>query len=100
MVILSQENNILDRFWKAPMAGAIPCHAAASRLGKKPLWSAAGSGLINPGAGGRAARPMSLDLVAYLLGALSLVAGVVALAGLISRRLTAQAFEEKTGDRT
>src|SRR5262245_62393069 len=45
-------------------------------------------------------RPMTLDLVAYLLGALSLLAGVVALAGLISRRLTAQAFEEKTGDRT
>ena len=43
---------------------------------------------------------MSLVLIAYLLGALSLAAGAVALEGAISRRYTAPAFEALTGDRT
>jgi hypothetical protein len=43
---------------------------------------------------------VSLDLIAYLLAAFSLVGGAVALEGLISRRFTARALEEKTGDRT
>jgi hypothetical protein len=41
-----------------------------------------------------------VDLIAYLLGALSLVAGAVAVEGLISRRFTAPALEALTGDRT
>jgi hypothetical protein len=43
---------------------------------------------------------LSLVLLAYLIGALSLVAGAVALEALISRRLTASALEALTGDRT
>jgi hypothetical protein len=43
---------------------------------------------------------VSLSLIAYLLGALSLVAGALALEGLFSRRFTTPALEEKIGDRT
>jgi hypothetical protein len=43
---------------------------------------------------------VSLVLLAYALGALSLLAGAVALEGAISRRFTAPAFEALTGDRT
>jgi hypothetical protein len=43
---------------------------------------------------------LSLVLIAYLIGALSLVAGAIALEALISRRFKAPALEALTGDRT
>src|SRR5262245_1705222 len=74
-----------------------PC-ASPKELAKS-RWSEARPGLINRYLS-RPESPVRLSLIAYLLGALSLVAGAVALEGLFSRRFTAPALEEKIGDRT